>query len=56
MLRILSLGLVIFALGAGFKNGWLVIKWSQFFHDIGYTSIDPKQPMNWSKFLLDKYD
>jgi len=53
MLRTLFLGFLVFALGAGFKNGWLVVKWSKFFNDVGVTHVDPEKPINWSKLMRD---
>jgi len=41
MLRTLLLGLLLFVLGAGIRNGWIILKWSQFFHDVGFTYIEP---------------
>ena len=51
MLRTLFLGLLLFALAAGLRNGWMVVKWSQFFHDVGFTYIDPDKPINWSELI-----
>ena len=36
----------------GLSDGWLIITWSQLFHNIGFTQVDPNKPMNWSEFLL----
>ena len=47
---------MFFSLGAGLKNGWVVVNWSQFFHDVGYIDIDPEKPMNWSELIPDQMD
>ena len=36
----------------GLADGWLIVKWSTLFHNIGFTQIDPNKPMNWSEFLI----
>ncbi len=41
---------------SGMREGWLIIKWSHFFHSIGFTQVDPKKPMNWSEFLIQYLD
>tara|TARA_Y100001968_G_C19171190_1_gene625733 strand:- start:544 stop:702 length:159 start_codon:yes stop_codon:yes gene_type:complete len=38
-------------LSKGFTNGWLVINWSKFFYDIGFTSADSKYPINLPEFF-----
>ncbi len=35
------------------REGWLVIKWSQLLHEVGFTSVDPNKPIDWSEFILD---
>ncbi|WP_320673736.1 4-hydroxythreonine-4-phosphate dehydrogenase [Prochlorococcus sp. MIT 1341] len=52
MLRWLFIGLLLFGFGRGLQNGWIVVKWSQFFHEVGFTDVDPNKPMNWSEFIL----
>tara|TARA_Y100001968_G_C19327320_1_gene702421 strand:+ start:973 stop:1158 length:186 start_codon:yes stop_codon:yes gene_type:complete len=54
MLRLLLLGFLIFGFSTGLKDGWLVIKWSQLLHQVGFESVDPQKPMNWSEFILDR--
>ena len=54
MLRWFLAGLVIYGIGTGFKSGWLVVKWSQLFHEVGFTSVDPEQPMNWEDFIFNR--
>tara|TARA_Y100001968_G_C19153578_1_gene617327 strand:- start:211 stop:408 length:198 start_codon:yes stop_codon:yes gene_type:complete len=51
MFRCFLLVLIFFSLSKGFTNGWLVINWSKFFYDIGFTSIDSNYPLNLSEFL-----
>ncbi len=34
------------------RDGWLIVKWSRFFHSIGFTQVDPNKPMNWSDFII----
>ena len=36
----------------GLNDGWLIVKWSQLFHNIGFTHVDPNKQMNWSEFLI----
>lgn len=38
----------------GLKDGWLIIKWSRFFHSIGFTQVDPDKPMKWSDFIINQ--
>ena len=38
------------------RDGWLIIKWSRFFHSIGFTRVDPEKPMNWSDFIINNID
>ena len=52
MLRWLLLGFLLFGFGTGLRDGWLVVKWSQLLHNVGFTDIDPQQPMNWGEFIL----
>ena len=40
-----------FNLSKGLSNGWLVINWSKFFYDIGFTSIDGNYSLNLSEFF-----
>ena len=46
MLRWLLLGLLIFGLGTGFKNGWLQVDWRRLLEDAGLDLGDPEQPMH----------
>ena len=43
-------------MASGMRDGWLVIKWSQFFHSIGFTQVDPNKPMNWLEFIINNVD
>ena len=47
-------GLLIYGLGTGFQNGWIIVRWSQLFHDVGFTSVDPDLPIDWSDFILER--
>ena len=38
------------------REGWLVVKWSHFLHDVGFTSIDPEKPFNWSEFFVEMHE
>ena len=40
----------------GLTDGWLVIKWSVLFHNIGFTQVDPEKPINWSKLIITTLD
>ncbi len=40
-MRWFLLGLLLFGLGTGLRNGWFVVHWSQFLCDAGLTFIDP---------------
>ncbi len=51
-MRWLLLGLLLFGLGTGLRNGWLVVHWSQFLRDAGLTFIDPEKPFTWNEFIL----
>tara|TARA_Y100001968_G_C19425840_1_gene754317 strand:+ start:2012 stop:2188 length:177 start_codon:yes stop_codon:yes gene_type:complete len=52
MLRWLLIGFLIYGMGIGMRDGWIVVKWSQLINEIGFTSVDPEKPMDWSEFLL----
>ena len=54
MLRWLLLGLLLYGIGTGVRDGWLIVKWSQLLHEIGFTSVDPDKPLNLQEFLMDK--
>ncbi len=43
--------MIFFSLSKALSNGWLVINWSKFFYDIGYTSIDYQYPINVRNFI-----
>ena len=43
-------------MASGMRDGWLVIKWSKFFHSIGFSKVDPNKPMNWSDFIINSLD
>ena len=43
-------------MGRGLRDGWLVVKWSKFFHDIGFSQVDPEKPMNWSEFIINRLE
>ena len=45
---------MIYGIGSGLRAGWLVVKWSQLLHEVGFTHIEPNKPMNWSEFFLDR--
>ena len=40
-----------FSLSKGLNNGFLVINWSKFFYDIGFTSIDVDYSLNLPEFF-----
>ncbi|WP_269622086.1 4-hydroxythreonine-4-phosphate dehydrogenase [Prochlorococcus marinus] len=54
MLRFLFLGLVIYGIAIGLRDGWLIVKWSQLFYNVGFSQVDPEKPMNWSEFIIDR--
>ncbi len=43
--------LIFFTLSKGLSQGWLVINWSKFFYDIGFTSIDSNYQLNLPEFF-----
>ena len=47
---------MLYGIGTGLKDGWLVMKWSHFLHNIGFTSIDPKKPLNVTEFIIEQID
>jgi len=51
MLRCVFVFLIFFSLSKGLSNGWLVINWSKFFYDIGFTSIDTDYQLNLNQFF-----
>ena len=52
MLRWLVLGMLIFGLGTGLRDGWVIVKWSKLLHSVGFTSVNPEKPLNWKEFIL----
>ncbi|ABX07960.1 hypothetical protein [Prochlorococcus marinus] len=56
MLRLLALGFLVYGIGIGFKNGWLVIHWSPLLHDVGFTDVNREEPMNWSEFIRQRFE
>ncbi len=43
---------MFYGIAMGLNDGWLIVKWSKLFHNIGFTKVDPNKPMNWSYFLI----
>ena len=56
MFRLLILLALLYGMGRGLRDGWLVVKWSKFFHDIGFSQVDPEKPMNWSEFIINRLE
>ncbi len=56
MFRLLLLIALVYGIGLGLRDGWLVIKWSQLLHNIGFEQVDPENPMNWSEFIINSLD
>ena len=56
MLRLLLLGFLIYGMVLGLRDGWMVIKWSQLFHNMGFSQVDPEKPLNWSDFVIDSLE
>ena len=40
----------------GLRDGWLIIKWSQLFHNIGFSQVDPEKPVTRSEFVIDSLE
>tara|TARA_B100001250_G_scaffold392003_1_gene393429 strand:- start:770 stop:961 length:192 start_codon:yes stop_codon:yes gene_type:complete len=53
MLRFILLAFLIFGIGSGLRDGWLIIRWSQLLHNVGFTFVDPDQPFVLSEFIID---
>ena len=56
MLRLLLLGSLVYGMVIGLRDGWLIIKWSQLFHNIGFSQVDPEKPVTWSEFVIDSLE
>ncbi len=56
MLRWLLFGLLLYGTGVGLRSGWIEVHWSQMFHEVGFADVDPEKPMNWSEFILERFD
>tara|TARA_Y100001968_G_C19280603_1_gene679019 strand:- start:674 stop:856 length:183 start_codon:yes stop_codon:yes gene_type:complete len=54
MLRLFLLVILFYGLFLGLNQGWLVVKWSQLFHEVGFTTVDPDKPMQWKQFFIDR--
>jgi len=52
MFRLLFLGFLCYGIVSGLNDGWLIVKWSQLFYNIGFTQVDPNKQMNWSEFFI----
>ncbi len=50
------LGFLIYGMVLGLRDGWMVIKWSQLFHNMGFSQVDPEKPLNWSDFVIDSLE
>ncbi len=49
------LGLLLYSIGTGFREGWLVFKGSLFLHNVGFTDIDPSKSVDWSEFFSEVF-
>ncbi|KGG11668.1 hypothetical protein EV11_0793 [Prochlorococcus sp. SS52] len=47
---------MVYGIAQGMRDGWLVVKWSQLLHNIGFTQVDPNKPMNWSEFIINRLE
>tara|TARA_Y100001968_G_C19420082_1_gene751277 strand:+ start:1830 stop:1982 length:153 start_codon:yes stop_codon:yes gene_type:complete len=47
---------MLYSIGIGLRNGWLVVKWSQLLHEVGFTNVDPKKPLDWQEFILERFE
>ncbi|WP_036892080.1 MULTISPECIES: hypothetical protein [Prochlorococcus] len=56
MLRLFFLIFLVYGIAQGMRDGWLVVKWSQLLHNIGFTQVDPNKPMNWSEFIINRLE
>ena len=56
MLRLLFICFMLYSIGIGLRNGWLVVKWSQLLHEVGFTNVDPKKPLDWQEFILERFE
>ena len=54
MLRLIIIVFLIYGIGTGLRDGWIVVKWSQFLNEMGITASDPDKPLNWSNFIFDR--
>ena len=45
---------MIYGIAIGLRDGWLIVKWSQLFYNVGFSQVDPEKPMNWSEFIIDR--
>ncbi len=50
------LSFLIYGMVLGLRDGWMVIKWSQLFHNMGFSQVDPEKPLNWSDFVIDSLE
>ena len=55
-LRLLFLLLLVYGIGTGLIDGWLIIKWSQLLHDVGFTEVDRDKPINWNDFVIKRLE
>ena len=46
--------ILLYGFFLGLNQGWLVVKWSQLFYEVGFTTVDPEKPMKWKQFFIDR--
>jgi len=51
MLRWLLIGVLVFGLGTGMRDGWVIVKWPQLLHNLGLKDIDPNKPLRFGDFI-----
>tara|TARA_B100001996_G_C18488086_1_gene526496 strand:- start:335 stop:496 length:162 start_codon:yes stop_codon:yes gene_type:complete len=52
MLRWFLIGILLYGIGTGLRDGWMVIHWSHFLNSIGFTNVDPQKPFNLEDYIF----
>ena len=43
--------ITLYGVGVSFSRGWVEVHWSKFFHEVGFSSVDKRKPLDWKDFF-----
>ena len=50
-MRLLILIFIMIGFSQGLNKNWIILNWSQFFHDIGFERVDPQKEIEWNQVI-----